>query len=252
MLGAAALAGLSRTFDVASIKRNTSGDGNSTFKVGPAARLTASNVTLDFVLQTAYRLKHFQLVGLPEWASSEHYDIIAKGEGEASADDVLQMTQRLLADRFQFVAHTEKRERPVYALTAPAPDWKPGLGLTPVDIDCDKLSKTPPSAGHAGNDFPECAIQVTSNANRAVLTAGGASMATLGTSLEDFTDRLVIDRTGITRTFNVKLSWSPNQIGGTGVSLFTAVQEQLGLKLESSRAPVGVLVVDHLERPTPD
>jgi uncharacterized protein (TIGR03435 family) len=247
-------------FDVASIKPNTSGDTRVTNRVQPGGRYTATNITLRQLIRDAYRIQEFQIVGGPVWMNSDRFDIVAKAEENPSVGQMALMRQTLLTDRFKVVTRTETREMPVYALVV-----KQAGKLGP------KLRQSRESCG----DPSKPATQLRPGQVPCGISGGAGRLSTRGTTMTEFahflsfnTDRAVLDRTGLTGPFELALEWTPDPLqpprltGGDGragasdldslPSLFTAVQEQLGLKLESARGPVDVIVIAHAERPTPD
>jgi uncharacterized protein (TIGR03435 family) len=250
------------TFDVASIRPNKSGGGSSSTDDGIPGRYTATNVTLRMLISSTYGLHptrdRARLVG-PAWIDQDRFDIAARGE-HISRQQVPPMLRALLADRFKLVLHTDMREQPVYALVLANSDGRLGPNLK-LATECDKR----PIAGGAGSApaaaappaLLSCGTQSISDARGATLTAGAIRLADLAGTLSGPAERFVIDRTGLTGTYNVELRYArPNpQSAGQDSELpviFTALQEQLGLKLEPARGPVEFLVIDRIEQPTPD
>jgi uncharacterized protein (TIGR03435 family) len=227
-----ALAAQNLTFDVASVKRATATGYRSPFTVTGGGGIDA-NATLDLYLILAYKVAPFQVVNLPEWAHSEDYTIVAHTPPETVQkvpgkrdDELLERLRALLADRFHLAIHREMRETPVYVLTV----GKNG-------------PKMPESEKHEITSLRMSRTQVANE--------GGAPMSWLVTSLESRVGRKVIDETGLNGFYRFDLHWAPENLpDATGPSLFTAVPEQLGLKLEAKRSPVEVIVVDRVERPT--
>jgi uncharacterized protein (TIGR03435 family) len=221
------------SYDVASIKPNRSGSSNSGTSTSNG-NLTATNITLRSLIRNAYGLQDFQIAGGPSWVDSDRFDIIAKAEGEPAPPQRRLMQQALLAERCNFAAHHEMREMVVYDLVLAKPDGKLGAGLRHVD----------------------CAVVQTcgnTNVNNTILKAQGRTLADFSQTLSAIVTRIVIDKTGLAGPFDIDLAWSRDQTTDTSQpSIFTALQEQLGLKLESSRGPVDVLVIDRVEPPTPD
>ena len=252
-------------FDVASVKPNTSGDGRVLMMPQPGGRLNLVNVPLRLLIRNAYRLQDFQIVGGPDWLNTARFDIVAKAEGGNPSQDELQLMLRsLLADRFKLVVRSEKREMPIYALVPARSDGKLGTQLRTSDADCSGPASAP-AGPPAPGQMPRCGFMV----GFGNLKARGSTLAALASTLSTFAGRVVIDRTALDGGYDIDLTWTPDQIpraqGGdqpvqvngttidpNGPSLFTALQEQLGLKLESTKGPVDVLVVDRAERPTED
>ena len=240
----------SPTFDVVSIKLGKPGvsGSNSDFSNGA---YHATNVTLKEIIQyDAYEIPGPQILGVPPDLEKVTFDIQAKIDPAVYAQMKMQgkeqhylqfqqMVQQLLADRFKLAVHTETRELPVYALTIA----KNGPKLQPAK---DADAGTSFSSGRGGQ-----------------LTAKGTSAEQLAQkltrSVSDELGRIVIDKTGLTGHYDLTLKWTPdigtapmlNGVPDTSApSIFTAIQEQLGLKLESTKGPVHVLVVDHAEVPS--
>lgn len=235
-------------FEVAAIKPDAPG-GVSTgnFQILQGGRLFAQKVLLRFFIQNAYGVRPFQISGGPDWINSEGYDIEAKAEGDPSPEEMHRMMQTLLEERFRLKMHRETKELPVYALT-PA---KGGLKLTDAkEIACIETEPTP--CGRA--------IVSIGRMNGVQVRGGRVSMAEFIRVLSNLLGRAVIDRTDFTGMFDVGLTFAlddaidglphpPGPPDETGQSIFVAVQS-LGLKLESTKAPVEVLVIDHIERPS--
>jgi uncharacterized protein (TIGR03435 family) len=267
-----------RTFEVASVKPNTSGDTRVSSMIQPGGRYNAINVLLRNLIINAYRLQESQLAGAPDWISSERFDIVAKAEGdEETPPPVVQsMVRSLLAERFKLAVHWESREGPIYTLVRARTDGKLGPGIKPSTTDCAALAAArrgaPPPSGPpprlVPGERPTCGAWV----GFGEVTAGGRPLVELVSMLAQTVRRVVVDRTGLKGHFDFYMRWTPDNLPprapGTpadqpvrmngvefdpnGPSLFTALQEQLGLKLEATRGPVDVLVIDHVERPSPD
>jgi uncharacterized protein (TIGR03435 family) len=264
--------GAAPKFEVAAVRENTNNDGKVMIGIQPGGRFTTVGAPLWELMRLAFAVQRTQIVGAPDWTETARYDITAKAESEIQGTppggppgQLNFMLQELLEDRFKLRAHRETRELPIYALTLARNDKRLGAGLRPSAVDCAAMRGRggrmgPPPPG----ERPPCGMRVAPNQ----IVAGGVTLAQLTTMLSQFTQRIVIDRTGLTGTFDIDLTFTldgvpnapPPPPGGppppsadpNGPSLFTALQEQLGLKLESERAPVEVLVIDHVERPTPD
>jgi uncharacterized protein (TIGR03435 family) len=266
-------------FEVASVRQNNAGDGKVMIGIQPGGRFNAVNVLLWDLIRQSYAIQRTQLVGVPDWAETARYDIVAKAETDiprtgpdAPIGPLNYMLQDLLEDRFKLRVHRETRELPVYALTFARSDRTLGQGLRPSTVDCAAMMRGrgarggpppgPPPPGAGLPERPQCGMRVAPNQ----ILAGGVSLAQLTPMLSQLTQRIVVDRTGLDGNFDIDLTFTPERmpqgppppgappitIDPNGPSLFTALQEQLGLKLESERAPVEVLVIDHVERPTPD
>jgi uncharacterized protein (TIGR03435 family) len=252
-------------YEVSSIKLYKSANGDVGLAYTPDG-ITGTNVGLPLLIQLAYGIHNDQIIGAPGWFTSENYDIQAKMEG--SVADALQklnpeqlklarqqMLQALLADRFKLAVHHETKDLPVYSLVIAKGGFK---------LQESKPDETDPQ-GRTGMH-----ISGSSGAMRGQLV----SMASLAQFLYGRLGRTVLDKTGLTGKYDFMLKWTPDQnqmqpAGGFQATsggapggqpalvadagapdLFTAVQEQLGLKLESGKGPVEVIVIDHVERPS--
>lgn len=238
-------------FDVASIKQNATVNDEG-FISGPTpGRFTVVNLPLRAIARYAYGVRDYQLLGLPGWATTTPYDITATYPGDTTpgADDLRAMLRSLLADRFGLVAHTETRELTVYQLVLARKDGTLGPALVQSDIDCAQEPARFASGG------PVCMML----ANRAFLNGGAQTMVQLATLLESYLNAPVADRTGLEGAFDMTLRWGRTGDGGGPAesatveevaALIAALPEQLGLKLERARAPVPVVVIDSVRRPT--
>jgi len=244
------------TFEVASIKPNTSGSRSSSTRNLPVgAFFTGTNVTLRQLILISYRLRGLQLSGGPAWVDSDRFDVDARAAENVPADQIRAMVRALLADRFKLVVHNETREQPIYALVPARPDGRLGPKIKASSLDC--TSPTTPSPQPASNP---CGTTSNVSNEGGVMTGGGRSMADLATALASFvTDRMVIDRTGLSGAYDFELRWTPDNLQSPNAantsdapSIFSALQEQLGLKLEAQRGPVEFLLIDSVAKPTPN
>lgn len=257
------------TFEAASVKKFVAAAGGGFVGRQPGGRLTATGATMREVIEFAYLIQPFQLVNAPSWINEERWDInarLAAPPGPAAPgqpDDTLLALRALLADRFQLTIHRETRQLPIYALVLARPDGRLGTQLTKSPIDCDALR----AARNKGDTspLPPAAKQCGTQGRIGSLAMGGSPMAMFADALSRRLGRPVADRTGLTGTWDLTLthgveaSQIPPQLPpGTpppdpdGPSIFTALQEQLGLKLDSTTGPVEVLVVDRIERARED
>jgi uncharacterized protein (TIGR03435 family) len=212
-------------FEVTSVKPSARGSHGPTIYNPTRERFAITSITTKSLIAYAYDVRDFQVSGGPSWLGSEEYDIVAKPQGEASSERILAMARGLLTERFNLTLHRESKEMPVLALAVA----KGGPRLQP-------------SVGTGG---PEV------RGGRGRLVARKVTMGLLAAQLAGrVLDRAVLDRTGIAGEFDVDLEWTPDESPDPGPSIFTALQEQLGLKLESQKGIVDVLVVDHVERPS--
>jgi uncharacterized protein (TIGR03435 family) len=234
-------------FEVSTVKENKTGSGNSSSNTRDGS-FTATNVSPRSVIEyQAFGIPAPRLIGGPKWLETEHFDIEAKMDPDAAAQmEKLSreertkqsriMFQQLLADRFKLQTHWETREQPVYDLVVA----RKGFTLKP---------STEPGSGTSMN----------SSDTKATFKATSTTLEELA---QDLTQecarelgRVVIDKTGIQGKYDFPLSWTIENgadpaAADSGPTLFTALQEQLGLKLESSKGPVQVLVIDHIEMPS--
>jgi uncharacterized protein (TIGR03435 family) len=252
-------------FEVSSVKPNTSGPGAFAINALPGGRFTATNVTVRALIQSAYGLQAVQITGGPGWLNTDRFDIVAKGEG-GDPGRVPLMLRSLLADRFKLVVRAETRDAPIYALAVARSDGTLGADLHRAAVDCSadaaanaqNVVKAPPRQGSAA----ACGIRM----GLGTLTVAGATLPQIAGSLSGILDRIVVDRTALAGTFTAALKWTPDQatpgmaqkaafvptIDPNGPSIFTAVREQLGLKLEATHGPLELLAIVSVERPTVD
>jgi uncharacterized protein (TIGR03435 family) len=233
-------------FEVATVKRNTSGDANSGSRVRPGG-ISISNMTIKDVLMWAYQIRGFQLSGGPGWIDSEQYDIEAKPPSNTDPQQQILMLQTLLRDRFSLELHRETKMLPVYELTIA----KGGMKLKD-EGNC--ISLEPGQKLEQGQKISDtCGYNML---GRGRFDATSTSMGDLAKYLSPVLGRQVVDKTGVSGRFPVHLTFIPDVAavpddpGNHGPSIFTAVQEQLGLKLDSAKGPVEVLVIDHVEHPS--
>jgi uncharacterized protein (TIGR03435 family) len=243
-------------FDVVSVKMHPPDNQGGRTQLTPDG-VRISNLPLQDFIREAYGslVLSDQIVGLPDWANSERFDIEAKvASADVAAfkkltlDQVRSMGRQILTDRFKFASHEEKKLLPLYALVVA----KGGSKLEP-----STMSSQDPNArtgvigiGHASNSNGTFTTE---------LTARGVTMDRLASALSQQLGRVVLDNTGLTGRYDFKLTSAsdsvaavPNSTDNSGPSIFTAMSEQLGLKLESQKGPVPVLVVDHIEAPSPN
>ena len=236
------------TFDVVSVKPNLSGETQSGTESVPG-RINATNVTLRALILRAFGKQEFEVVGGPDWVSVDRFDVA--GRGPANADREAQM-QAMLADRFKLATHIEQRDRQVYFMVHARADRRLGTTMTPATIDCS--GGDDPGARRRESNMNICGLRTSSGRNGGTVTGGGLTMERIAAMLANYgADRPVIDRTGIQGIFDFQLKWvNQPTTNAEDVSFFTAVQEQLGMKLEPATAPVEVLVIDRAERPDPN
>jgi uncharacterized protein (TIGR03435 family) len=218
------------------------------------------DVTLKFLIGFAYRLQQFQISGGPKWIDSQHFDIEGKSEDPRASNDQLRlMLQSLLEDRFKLKLHRETKQSSIYALVVAKGGPKIKLSADQISPDVD--GPAPPGAG------PNRGVVRIGVGN---LVGNAATLSRLATTLSPRVDRLIVDRTNLPGRYDLRLQWAPDPAENlfevplaifdmdgktltsdpTGPSIFAAIQEQLGLKLESAKGPLDVLVIDHAEQPS--
>ena len=253
LLSGTVLAQPEPAFDVASLKRNTSLNDYGGGGPRPGGRYRLTNMPARSIISVAWNIPNNRVLGGPGWVAVDRFDLDATMKENATQDEMRAMLRTLLRDRFQLAAHVEQRDLPVYLLARARPDGPLGPGLERGAFDCNDLAARKQNAAAALAARPGrmlCGFTVDTG----MLDGGGVTMETLAQLLTSQAGRPVIDRTALTGGYNVLLKWTPSL--GTdapvadAVSLFTAVQEQLGLKLESGTAPLDVVVIDRIERPT--
>ncbi len=241
---------------VASVKPNNDMDTRTISEYSPGGRFSATAVTVSALLRMAYRIQPYQLLGAPGWISTRRYDIAAKAEEPAPSQQAF--LRALLEDRFKLSVHAETREQPIFALVVARSDGRLGPQLRTSAFNCEAYFAGPHAPPEPGRT-PDCATRI----GPAALYGKAIDMSRLATSLAPFAGRFTVDQTGLSGVFDVELTWTPEQPPGNlagaapeipadspGPSIFTALQEQLGLKLVSQRGPVAVLVVEHIEEPS--
>lgn len=255
-------------FEIASVKPNKAGP-TSLQRAGLSSgeRVTMINVPMLTLLQIAYP-GMTTIVGAPKWVGSpggpnfdaDRFDVNAKADSQASVDQLRLMLRTLLADRFKLAVHIESRPTDVYALRLARADGRLGSGLRPAAVDCRALvaaaAQTDPKpnkhpCGTVGTDLPPWHVRGVPIGQLTIFRAQ------LG--------RPIVDKTGLTGAFDIDFNWAPPwaltgafdrsrfpTVDPTAPDLFTAMQEQLGLKLVSEKDDQSALVIDHVEPPTPD
>jgi uncharacterized protein (TIGR03435 family) len=237
------------TFDVTSVKLNTSGEQGGSSSARPG-RYRGVNVTLRRVIGLAYPVQ--EIVGGPEWINTERFDIEGRIDGAPTQPQMLEMLRTLLADRFKLVVHKEVRQMPAFALAVARADGRPGPQLRRTD----PCLAPPPNPDPRPATSPRCGGFSIGNGS---LTGRGVTMTQLAAELPSATEgRHVVDRTGLAGAFDVNVTWNADALNpavesvNTAPSIFAAIQEQLGLRLEPITAPIDVIVIDRAERPAAD
>jgi uncharacterized protein (TIGR03435 family) len=248
------------TFEVASVKPAKSTGGRFTMNGGPGTgdpgRITYTNIMLRRILLSAYDVKNYQISG-PDWLDSLRFDITAKVPEGATQEQFQLMLRNLLATRFKMTIHRESRELPIYALLTAknGPKVSPAVedGSAAKQPD-DQLAAIQSFEGKDG--FPALALRapglvIETKNGRARVTAKATPISKLADLLSGQLGRPVIDMTGLTGNYSFVVYFTPedqNPDSGSDPSIFGALQEQLGLRLEARKGPLEFLVIDHAEK----
>jgi uncharacterized protein (TIGR03435 family) len=244
-----------RAFEVVSIKRNTSNPPGASIGIRPGGQFVMVNMEIRALIGSAYPTDTSEYIGAPDWVLTERYDITAKAPENTASEDMQPMFQALLAERFEFKGHYETREQPIYELVLARADGRLGPELKKLEVDCAARraarlrGDAPPELPARPNGVQPCGMR----AGGGQIVSGGMPMANFVRSIQGGTGRVIVDKTGLTGDYEFTLTYTSNPGPDSDrPSIFTALQEQLGLKLESARGPVRVFVIDHIERPTED
>ena len=261
-----------QAFEVASVRVNTSSPQGRVFRQQPGGRFEVTNMPLRDLIQFAYQVRNFQVEGGPDWIGTTSFDIVAKAPGEippvapGQTSAYMLMMRTLLAERFKLVVRDETREMPIYALTLARSDGKLGSQLSVSTTDCAALMKAAQGglAPPPPTDRLTCGLRIGPGR----LDMGAFGLSEMANALGMLLQRTVVNRTGLTGNFDAAMKFAPEQLPGIPLpppgapgappvdpdapSIFTALQEQLGLKLESTRGPVRLVVVERAEMPTED
>ncbi len=254
------------SFVIASVKPGAGVFGIHRGPLISGADFTWENAQLRWLIEWAYGVNAYQIRGEPTWVGGaptngvEYFNIAATANAPASADGMRPLLRKLLADRFNLVVHTESHDEPVYALVVVDQNGTLGPNIRAATADCRMLREAAEREGRrpGPNNFP-CG----NHAGIGQGSARGMSLAALAGIVSRDAGRTVIDKTGLDGIYDWDLTWTPEalrhhppdrfpSVDPEGPSLFTAVQEQLGIKLEPQDRLGAVLVIDHVERPTPD
>jgi len=245
-------------FDVASVKPNKSGSPTSSGR-STKGSVDFRNMQLRFLISNAFGVRPTRVIGGPGWIDTERYDIAARAPENTTDEQLSLMLRRLLVERFRLAAKMESREQPAYALVLAREDGRLGPNLL-MSVDCDKRAQFPPAPPRPGATqlaAMPCGSRRWNDGRETVIQAGAQPIARLARFLDGMNNREVLERTNLSGTFTFELRFAPPTLSDASTdaglpSLFAALDEQLGLKLESTRAPVDVVVIDSVERPTPD
>ena len=253
--GIATARGQDAAFEIASVKVNTS-DAPVSRMTAPdgTGRFEATNVPVRMLILNAYGIPGFQLVGGPSWVDSLRVDVLGRGAANASRAEISAMVRTLLAERFNLVVRRDRREMPVYALVIARTDRRLGPRMQGSTTDCT-------AAAAPGAPAPQTAsgqLLCTTRMSPFTINAGGMTMARLAQTLSGIVDRVVTDETKLPGGYDLQLSFTPERTPPPGAqppadpdapSIFAALQEQLGLKLDARRGMVEMLVIDRIDQP---
>jgi uncharacterized protein (TIGR03435 family) len=279
-----------KTFEVASVRPSAPNPADFMSgipRVVPGnGRLTVTNLPLRLLVRIAFEIQDFQISGGPSDLMTSKFDITAKAEdgGAPTSKELLGMLRTLLAERFKLKTHVEPRESPIYALVLARGDGRLGADLKPSTSDCvgkeaetqkriESLTQGGAAAAASllsGPPSPCSVLPMLAGPGSFGMRGNGQPLAILIQLLTQAAGRTVVDKTGLTGLYDFELKFDPEvmlrMVAQAGVNLptpanlppsdspalLTAIQEQLGLKLDSQRGPVDMLVVDHVEAPAPD
>jgi uncharacterized protein (TIGR03435 family) len=254
------------TFDAASVRRNESGGRPGGIRPLPTGRFTAINVTLRDLILRAYDLHESQLIGGPAWINSERFDVVANTEVPPpdGTRDVMLMLRGLLDQRFALRLRTERRSLPTYSMSLARTDRRlgPQLRISTIDCTMNPASPAPNAVSIDSQGWPPCGLALVRSMVGTVRTRveakhSAVTMQQFAVALQRVVGRPVLDRTSLAGTFDVEYAYSQENSttarAAAGPSdlpdVFTALQEQLGLKLEPGHDAVEVLAIDSVEKP---
>jgi uncharacterized protein (TIGR03435 family) len=226
-------------FEVASVKESPGLENGGTMRLMPGGGITARHLPARNYITIAFDLQPFQLAGVPDWTRNSYYDITAKPAGSSTREQTFAMLRALLTERFKLAFHRENRQVDGFALVRARSD-RLGPNLQASAVDCEKQSATVPRCRQGG---------ITTNTFKAV----GSPMWSLMQVVIAQVGAPISDDTHLTGAFDMDLRWSNDVAPSDDLrSIFTALEEQLGLKLERRRVSAEIFVIDRIERPGPD
>ena len=236
-------------FEAASIRRANPAARGASMDVSAGGRVTFRNTTIRGLLVAAFGIRNIE--GAPPWVGTETYDVVATAGRAVTQQQRNRMLVTLLGERLKLRTRVDIRDQPAYALMLVRANGRLGPDIARSTLDCAAIAASPRDDGPgplAPNGSPACGFTQSSG----VMKRSGASMAAIAASLSAAAGRQVVDRTGLPGAFDYTLRYSPNPDQPTEdyPSVFTAVREQLGLKLEPTNSPAQFLVIDAIERPS--
>lgn len=221
-------------FVAASFKRNLAGSGESTLQVRPGGRLAITNETLRSLIRVAFQLQPEQLDGGPDWLATERWDVLATSDRAVREIEMFGMLRRLLVERLGLKMHEEQRDVPAFALVLANPDRGIGPAMKISTRHCDVPGSCPSSLSRGKADVM------------------GRNVTSLLRYFSAMSGRSVVDKTGLTGAYDFTLTFRVEEQDASQPSIFTALEEQLGLKLVPERTTLTVSVIDAAERPAAD
>jgi uncharacterized protein (TIGR03435 family) len=242
-------------FEVAAIKLDTSGSKGGNIGVAPGGRFRVDNVPVRFMIRFAYGVQDFQVSGGPSWMNTDNYDVDAKDPDDVPFQQVRPLLQTMLEDRFKLVIHHETKDVPIFELV-PA---KGGVKIA-ASTNGRCVIPDPKNLPKPGEPLPHFCGNIGMRPN--LIEAWDVPMERFVATLSNVLGRTVVDKTGVTGKIDVHLEFTPDEISAgqqaeaaaaadlSKPSIFLALQEQLGLKVQGTKAPGDLLVIDHLERPS--
>jgi uncharacterized protein (TIGR03435 family) len=245
-------------FDVVSIKPNTAGLGaGGGMRTLPDGTFMMTNQPIRSIVLAASPVPVREVSGLPEWVNTDRYDITAKAPAGSKREQQREMMRNMIVERMKLVGHVEEQERKTFALVMARSDGRLGPQLTRSTLDCaPRASPDGPPQAAPSRDEPQnrCGMAI----GHGTIVSGGITMNQLVNSFDGLAGGLVDNRTGLDGWYAVTLRFTPPRLAvepsatDDAPQFVTALQEQLGLKLEPQKSRVPIFVVDHIERPTPN
>jgi uncharacterized protein (TIGR03435 family) len=259
LTSAAASAQEAPRIEVVSIKKTPDGVAGGSFGNRPGGGVVTVNMPMSSLISLAYTLQDSDRIeGAPDWFFREGFDVNATYAGRPEGEGLQELWRQVFAERFRLKARLEQREVPAFNVVLARPERGVPPGLTKIDVDCGALR----AAARRGEKWPELpplpnGMAPCSSAYRgSTITSGGMPVEQFLRSIQGGTGRILIDKTGLAGTYAFELKYASTRPGAANPDnlpeLFTALQEQLGLRVEPARAMTDYLIIEHIERPTPD
>jgi bla regulator protein blaR1 len=241
-------------FEVVSIKRHVTLEASGGIQNLPDGTMIMINQAIASLIRGAAPTPVREVVGAPDWVNTERYDVTTKPPAGATPEQRREMTRRMFIDRMKFVGHVEERERETFALVLARSDGRLGPKLQRSTLDCSPRPVDPkaPLPAPEQDVRKSCGLMVSTTS----IVSGGITIDRLLLSLGGMAGGLVNNRTGLQGVYAVELTFSPGGLtpdekrGDEPPQFLTALQEQLGLKLQPEKTMVPVLVIDSIERPS--